>query len=345
MGRIRHWHDGLGEFSRQLGLALAEQAPRLRDEFGWALHFHLPRRWHGQFGDQVGYLDTHTTQRWLHLRGSRFSLWHNFHQHNRLRAPLFTRHEIETVHDLNFLRLKQGATLERYRQRQRQRLRHCDAVAAITHFVAQEVREALAPLATPLHVIHNGATDLSAAPRRAVTALEGQDFLLHVSRMAPSKNIVALLDLAAVWPERPLVLAGASSDYSGAVQRMIIERGLRNVTVLLDIDEAQKAWLYANCHGFLFPSLTEGFGLPPIEAMYFGKPVFLSRLTSLPEVGGSLAHYFDRFDGVAMRAVVEAGLLAHAAPGRPQAVIAHASGFSWTRCAAAYLGLYREILG
>ena len=61
LGRIGHWHDGLGEFSRQLGLALAAEAPRLAEERGWRLHVHLPRRWHGVFGDAVGYLDTHTT--------------------------------------------------------------------------------------------------------------------------------------------------------------------------------------------------------------------------------------------------------------------------------------------
>ena len=345
LGRIRHWHDGLGEFSRQLGLALAAQAPRLREERGWILHFHLPRRWHGLFGDEVGYLDTHTSQRWLHLRASRFSLWHSFHQHNRLRAPLGTRHLIETVHDLNFLHLKQGTKLERHRERQRTRLARCDAAVAITHHVARDMREALAPLTVALHVIHNGATDLSMAPRQPVASLEGRSFLLHISRMAPSKNVVALLDLAAAWPERAIVLAGAGSDYTGTVQRMVAQRGLRNVTVLLDIDEACKAWLYAHCEGFLFPSLAEGFGLPPIEAMHFGKPVFLSRLTSLPEVGGTLAHYFDRFEGVAMRAVVEAGLATHKEPGRAQAVTAHARGFSWTRCAAAYLERYREILG
>ena len=83
LGRIAHWHDGLGEFSRQLGLALAGQAQRLRDERGWQLHFHLPARLHGVFGDAVGYLATHTSQRWLHPRGTRFALWHVLHPDQR----------------------------------------------------------------------------------------------------------------------------------------------------------------------------------------------------------------------------------------------------------------------
>jgi len=344
LGRIDHWHDGLGEFSRQLGLALAAQAPRMRAESGWHLHFHLPTRFHGVFGDGVGYLATHTSQRLLHLRGTRFALWHVLHQHNRLRAPLGTQRQVETVHDLNFLHAKSPAKIERYRQRLRQRLAGRDQAIAITHYVAGDLQRALAPLATPVQVIHNGATDLTTAPQSPIATLADQPFLLHISRLAPSKNVAALLALAAAWPEQRLVLAGATSPYTAEVRQQIAQRGLHNVVLQLDVSEAQKAWLYAHCQGFVFPSLAEGFGLPPIEAMHFGKPVFLSRLTSLPEVGGDQAHYFDSFDGLAMRAVVQAGLAADAAPGRAEAIAAHARGFSWQRCAAEHIALYQRLL-
>lgn len=341
LGRIEHWHDGLGEFSRQLGLALAKEAPRLAAEQGWRLHFHLPRRWHGVFGDAVGYLGTHTTQRFVHLARPRFALWHILHQHNRLRAPLGTARCIETVHDLNFLHAKTPAKIDRYRARLRKRLSARDAVIAITQHVAGDLARELPRLTPPVHVIHNGATDLTAAPQTAVPGLGTESFLLHVSRMAPSKNIAALLDLAAAWPEQRLVLAGATSTYTGPVQQQVNARGLRNVTIHLDISEAQKAWFYAHCIGFVFPSLAEGFGLPPIEAMHFGKPVFLSRLTSLPEVGGEAAFYFDSFDGAAMRAVVQAGL---AAPDRSASITAHARRFSWPRCAREHIALYSRLL-
>lgn len=341
-GRVEHWHDGLGEFSRQLGFALANEAPRLADELGWRLWLHLPRRWHGMFGDAVGYLGTHTTQRVVHHTRARFSLWHRLHQHNRLRGPLFAQRRIETVHDLNFLHTKTARKVEGYARRLYTRLADCDAVIAITNYVAADIVRELPGLATPLRVIHNGATDLTAAPREPVAGIGSQPFLLHISRMAPSKNIVALLELAAAWPEQRVVLAGATSPYADEVRRQVATRGLANVTVRLDISEAQKAWLYAQCAGFVFPSLAEGFGLPPIEAMHFGKPVFLSRLTSLPEVGGDAANYFEDFDPRAMRATIEAGL--RAAPGSAAAVAAHARGFAWPRCALQHIALYRELL-
>lgn len=345
LGRLRHWHDGLGEFSRQLGLALAAQASRLRDEHRVALHFHLPSEFHGVFGSEVGYLNTHTLQRMAHLRGTRFALWHTLHQHNRLRAPLGTQRLVETVHDLNFLHTKGAQKIERYRQRTRQRLLRADATIAITHYVARDIQAELSPLPVAPRVIHNGATDLSSSPQAEVADVGSQPYLLHISRMAPTKNIVALLDLAAAWPDQRLLLAGASSPYTSAMKQMIADRGLKNVLLRLDVEEPQKAWLYAHCLGFVFPSLAEGFGLPPIEAMHFGKPVFLSRLTSLPEVGGHVAHYFDSFEGQAMRRVVENGLAAHSATGSAESVIAHARQFSWQRCAEQHIALYLELLG
>jgi glycosyltransferase involved in cell wall biosynthesis len=217
-------------------------------------------------------------------------------------------------------------------------------VVAITEHVAADIRREMAPRQVPLQVVHNGVTDLTQAARQAIDELAGAPFLLHVSRMAPSKNIVALIDLAAAWPGQRFVFAGADSTYVTEVRRLIAARGLHNVHIQLDLSDAQKAWLYAQCDGFLFPSLAEGFGLPPLEAMYFGKAVFLSRLTSLPEVGGDAAYYFDDFDGAAMRRTVEVGLTRHAAEQRAAVARAQAQRFSWARCADGYLAQYLSLL-
>ena len=343
LGRLHHWHDGLGEFSRQLGRALAARAHELLEQHGLALVFHLPERLHGEFGSDVGYLDTHTLQRFIHHRPMRFALWHTLHQHNRLRPPMGTVRVVETVHDLNFLHTKQSSRQAAYLKRMQQRLERASACIAITRHVADDIARHVAPR-QPARVIHNGATDLTGITPTPVPGLDDAPYLLHVSRMAPTKNIAALLELAATWPEQRLVLAGAASPYTHWVQQMIEERRLHNVRVRLDVTEQEKAWLYAHCRGFLFPSLAEGFGLPPIEAMHFGKPVFLSRLTSLPEVGGDVAWYFDAFDGTHMREVVQHGLAAHQREGRAAALQAHARRFSWQRCAAQHVALYLELL-
>jgi glycosyltransferase involved in cell wall biosynthesis len=344
-GRVAHWYDGLGEFSQRLASELAARAPDLRARDGIALHYHLPAQWHGRFGADVGYLDLQTLQRFVHWRARRFALWHILHQHIRLRPPLGTAACIETVHDLNFLYTKDGAKLARYRARYRRRLSKRQRVVAITHSVAADIRREMAPIELPLQVVHNGVTDLSAVPREPIATLaDGTPFLLHVSRMAPSKNIAALIGLAAAWPERRFVFAGADGPYVAEVRRMLAQRCIDNVHIELDVNEAQKAWLYATCEGFLFPSLAEGFGLPPLEAMCFGKPVFLSRLTSLPEVGGEAAYYFDDFAAEAMRQTVQDGLARHTAPQRAALAIAQAHRFSWSLCADGYITQYRALL-
>jgi glycosyltransferase involved in cell wall biosynthesis len=219
-----------------------------------------------------------------------------------------------------------------------------DHVAAISQHTAGDVRRELG-WAGPMDVIYNGARSFVAAERAPLpgwAAVAERPFLFHLSRMSPSKNPQAVLDLARAWPEMTFVLCGPPSDDAKALKAANRQP---NVQFHLGISDAQKAWAYANCAGFLFPSLTEGFGLPPIEAMHFGKPVFLARRTCLPEIGGDAASYFDSFEAQAMKAVVQQGLLRHAEPGRPEAVREHAAQFNWDDAAAAYLALYRRLLG
>jgi glycosyltransferase involved in cell wall biosynthesis len=66
--------------------------------------------------------------------------------------------------------------------------------------------------------------------------------------------------------------------------------------------------MYQHCEAFLFPSLLEGFGLPVIEAMQFGKPVFSSKETSLKEIGGDFAYFWDNFNPEEMKKLIDENL-------------------------------------
>jgi glycosyltransferase involved in cell wall biosynthesis len=291
----------------------------------------------------VGYLPLRGRQRLLHLAPQRFALWHTLNQHVAHKPPVRTALHLLTVHDLNYLYAKRGLSLARHAWAARRRIGRADRVVTITAHVADDVRRH-AGFTGPIDVIHNGARSLVEDPREPVPGIEPGGYLFHLSRMAASKNVGAILDLAAAWPARRFVLAGPASRPVEGTRAAVLARGLTNVTVLASITDAQKAWLYAGCAGFLFPSLTEGFGLPPIEAMHFGKPVFLSDRTCLPEVGGDAAYYFRRFDPAHMREVVEAGMADASRPGRSEAIRRHAAGFSWDTCTAAYVDLYLALL-
>jgi glycosyltransferase involved in cell wall biosynthesis len=112
------------------------------------------------------------------------------------------------------------------------------------------------------------------------------------------------------------------------------------------VSDGERQWLYEHCEAFLFPSLSEGFGFPVLEAMQAGRPVFMARATSLPEIAGDAGFYFDSFAPDAMAAVFTAGLEAWAAdPAGPERVRRHAAGYSWATTAARYADLYDALVG
>ena len=341
LGNLDRFVDGLGEFSQQLGLALVARSAAARAEGRLALHFHTVPALHGCFGDEVAYLPVQRSQEFHHPAGPHpLQLWHTLNQLNRYRAPAGTPEVMTTVHDLNFVHVKRGFSRWRDAWRLKRLLARNQRIVTITDFVAADLRRHTG-WAGPLQTIYNGARNFSAAPATAVAGLEGQPFYFHISRMAPSKNVETLLALLAAWPEAPtLVLAGPSAERNAELraQADALSLGPR-VQLLTMVDEAQKAWLFQHCTAFMFPSLTEGFGLPPIEALHCGKPVFLSDRTCLPEVGGDAAFYWPSFEPAAMRAVVQQAL-AGFGPEQAEHARQHAARYTWAAAADAYLRLY-----
>ncbi len=345
LGNIGALHDGLGEFALQIGSRIAAQAPQWRQQYGIAIDFHLRDKLFGLFGPEVGYLGVNRWQRLGHAQPHRYALWHSLHQLNKTLPPNMepAGPRVVTVHDLNYLVGRNAFSTWRHHRRTLALMRRTDVVVAISRHTAQDVQRELHWLG-PLELVYNGARSFVGAPQRALSGWAQDDtrpFLFHLSRMSPSKNPQSILGLASAWAEMRFVLCGPPSDDAKALRAA---NRLSNVEFHLGVDDAQKAWAYAHCSGFLFPSLTEGFGLPPIEAMHFGKPVFLARRSCLPEIGGDAADYFDDFDSQSMKQVVQAGLARHAAPGRAAAIQAHAARFNWDDAAQAYLALYRRLL-
>jgi glycosyltransferase involved in cell wall biosynthesis len=349
LGNLEAFVDGLGEFSRQLVQTLADRAGELREQHGLVLHLHCTQPLQGVFGPAVQYLPVQRSQEWRHPGPQRMDLWHRLNQLNRYGPPQGAGLQLVTVHDLNYLYEKRGFSRWRHQWRLKQQLRRSDALVTITEHVAGDVRRALG-WHGPLQVIHNGVRDFSTLPPEPVPALQalaapgGPGYLFHISRMTPSKNVEALLRMLAAWPGRHLVLAGPSEPRNTELQAQAQALGLtERVHLVTRPSDAQKAWLYAHCTAFLFPSLTEGFGLPPIEALHFGTPVCLSDRSSLPEVGGAAAHYWRSFEPAAMRQVVEQALQQHG-PAQAAAARVQAQRFSWTRAAEAYLQAYLSLL-
>jgi glycosyltransferase involved in cell wall biosynthesis len=211
-------------------------------------------------------------------------------------------------------------------------LRRAARVIAISEFVRDRAVAALGLDAARIRVVPQGLDHDRLRPGTAAR----EPFLLYPARRWKHKNHERLLEaFALVRRERPelrLVLTGGG-DFSGLRAEGVEARG--------HVDAAALASLMQRASALVFPSLYEGFGLPPLEAMACGCPVACSNAAALPEVVGDAARLFDPREP---RAIADAVLdvLAHPAPWVDRG-LARAARFSWEDTARATEAVYAEL--
>lgn len=144
------------------------------------------------------------------------------------------------------------------------------------------------------------AGDAVSDPAELYPGLKGERFILYLGRPTPHKNLERLIDafveLKGQHPDLKLVLAGKKDSNYERIETGVKAKNINNVIFTDFISDGQLRWLFENCAAYVFPSLSEGFGLPALEAMMLGAPVVSSDATCLPEVYGDAAHYFDPLD-------------------------------------------------
>lgn len=348
--QIRNRNVGLGEFAYQLGSHISDRAPKLLEQYNVEFTFIVPTRLKGCFGDNVKYTTIGFPRVKLKLLKNfscRYDIYHAVHQFGFVHYMKHARKNIVTVHDINFMYEKSGAKLNRYIERFRQKIENYDVVSYISEFARKDVLDNFSN-AKDGRVIYNGVADLtSVCGDFSKYGLQDNGYLLHVSSLLPKKNVHKIAEMMRYLPEEKLVVVGdLSTDYAHKIQQNIKMWGLTNVVMLNHISHEDKAELYRHCKAFLFPSVCEGFGLPPIEAMHFGKPVFLSKLTSLPEIGGDVAYYYDSLVPEKMAEMTRVGLAGYSAKSDylSQQIKHRACSFDWNVTADSYIQLYLDTL-
>jgi glycosyltransferase involved in cell wall biosynthesis len=253
---------------------------------------------------------------------------------------------ILTIHDLNFLYKYKGLKKKLKLNALQRKVNSASAIVAISQFTANEIKQHLQIDEKKLHVIYNGVSLKSASSVVLPAFLHNQKYLFGIGIINPKKNFHVLLPLLQHKPDLKLVIAGNDShDYVNRIKEKALVLGVSaQVHFMGAVPDEMKYTLYKNCYAFVFPSLSEGFGLPVIEAMLMGKPVFLSKLTCLPEIGGPEAFYWDNFEENYMQTTFEKDMAVYERDhGKAERIQQHAAQFSWEKAAKAYLELYDGI--
>lgn len=235
-------------------------------------------------------------------------------------------------------------------------MREASLILPISHYSEGELRKHAAARGLPLppvRTIRLGHRIADTPATEGVAGLQPGQFVLTVGDVTGRKNHKLL---TGIWsglarefrtPPIPLVIAGRiGSDGQPLVAAVKADPAAAGVVRFLsDVDDAKLQWLYRNCRFTLFPSFSEGFGLPVVESFVFGKPCIASNATSIPEASQGIATHLDPRDAVAWRRAIEHLLDDDAALAQAKADIASRFRLaSWTDTANDVLGAIAEEL-
>jgi len=251
---------------------------------------------HYSFGEQIGFLNF--------LNKLKPDLVH----FTMPQQPLFYRQKkVTTIHDL---------TLVKFNNESRSKLIY-PVKQAIFKFLLKNVAKTSKTIFTDAEftraeivsyanipaenvVIAYPASDAMAAKTKTYSQGANKQYIMYVGNTFPYKNISRLIEshqlLLSDHPDLYLFVVGKIDKSVKGLQKWVAENKYRQVHFTGFVNDEELAWLYEHAKAYIFPSLSEGFGMPGLEAMQFDLPVVSSDATCLPEIYGDAAHYFDPED-------------------------------------------------
>ena len=293
-------------------------------------------------------------------RELRLDLLHWMHY---VSSPLKYCKYVVSIHDINHLLMPElltSRTARTYASKMlRLATRVADRIITASNASKAEIVEHLNVPEDKISVVYNGVSEIfRPQPLNEVLARLKADFeldvpyILYVGSLREHKNVARLLEAFDIVRTRldtdlTLVIVGEHKKQGDVLQKYVKRHYMtRCVRFLGAVPHEKLPVLYSGAHIFVFPTLYEGFGLPPLEAMACGVPVCMSRLPVLKEVAGNAAAYFDPYDPFDIADILTLMFhnldryedLREKGPKR-------AKEFSWKRTAEQTLAVYRDVLG
>ena len=251
-------------------------------------------------------------------------LWQNMHLSSLIKRlgvnicfepvyskPFFTSRKIKfitTIHDLQALHYPQYQSKSRVqwlKHSWRNSVKTSYKIIAISNFVKEDIIERYKVPPDKVVTIHNAIElDTNDVVDSDILIdkfnVTQNEFYYTVASLAPHKNLKTLVNVMKAIKDREidlpmnLLVSGISGKSKDEILAMIREYGLEeNVRLVGFVEKTERNTLYKHCRAFLFPSVFEGFGMPPVEAMAFGGNVITTKKASLYEVTQGKATYVD----------------------------------------------------
>ncbi|MBZ5613753.1 MAG: glycosyltransferase family 4 protein [Acidobacteriia bacterium] len=244
-------------------------------------------------------------------------------------------------------------------------LRKAARVIAVSQFTRNEIEKLLAIPDDRIEVVYNAIDErflrghASAADRELIAQryLVNYPFILYAGAIRPHKNVVRIIEAFSAlkselqkeqqFPDLKLIIIGDDLSSHPRLRRTVVRSGVQNDVRFLGFVPIEVLRIFYDvAKVFVFPSLYEGFGLPPLEAMAHGTPVVTSNTSSLPEVAGNAALLVNPENVFEIRRALQRVLLDPALRERmKQRGYEQAQRFSWTNSVARILEIYREVAG
>ena len=275
---------------------------------------------------------------------------------------------VMTVHDilehLSRTREQTGIWRSLHFQLTKRVLSGAARIFAVSNFTKLEIEKLFNIPPGRIEVVYNGIDERllqgHARPGERQMIVERYQvtypFLLYAGRISPHKNVVRMIEAFSalktelekdhLFPDLKLIIIGDDVSGNPDLRRTVIRSGVQNdVRFLGFVPIEVLRTFYDTAKIFVFPSLYEGFGLPPLEAMAHGTPVVTSNVSSLPEVVGNaavLVHPENVFE--IMRALHRVLLDQPLREKMKERSYRQAAKFSWEKSVRRIMDVYREVL-
>jgi glycosyltransferase involved in cell wall biosynthesis len=339
-GRASTLNSGLGQVVFRFAEALAENPPGDM-EFTFLVHSKMEPIFTSAFNFHT--VVSSPLRRLAPRLFSTGDIWHILNPDSRS-VPLRHPGIILTVHDLRVLSVKHGNRARSYRRRLQELINNSIGITAISEFTRTDTKNSFSLPPVPFDVISNGISAPAISEPGPITDIQSP-YLLALGLFEEKKRFHLLIQMMAYLPEFNLYLAGFNDNaYGEECRQLAADSGCsQRIHFAGPVDENLKWQLYANSEALVFPSELEGFGLPVLEAMAMGKPVFISNDGALPETGGRHANHFTSLNPEDMASQVKTSMRIKqqtSASEREQ----YARSFTWQRAVEHYLDFYRSVL-